>query len=397
MINSKEWLEISLALENHHAIFYKLWQMGKPELTTEIDTAAVKFDREGNYFLFLFNPDFWESLDFYNKLFVICHECLHVILNHGVRIKDTKNATVSNQALDIVVNHLLVDKFYFERNKIKDWGDYCWADTVFPDQKISHSESYEYYYNIFKKTYGDGSPLKITKTVDEHNFEFDVGEVLKNIKELSDEEKRSLINSLGKNAGEGGGGYSLLLLKSVKKKKKWESIIKKWSTSTLKQADFESEQWARLNRRLSMLPQDMFLPSDMEIEEVQKTKDKIEVYFFLDTSESCWEYKTRFFYAAQSLSEKKFKIHLYCFDTLIKETTLESKRIYGGGGTSFKIINDFINKLPKQPDGVFVITDGYGDFINPQKPERWHWFLTKDNTKSFISKKCNFYELSEFE
>lgn len=396
MIKDKEWLEISYALEGHHAIFYKLWQIGRPDFSKEIDTAAIKFDKEGNYFLFLFNPDFWDFLDFYNKLFVICHECLHIILNHGVRIKDSKNSLASNQSLDIVVNHLLVEKFHFKRDKIKNWKDFCWVDTVFSNENISIYENYEFYFNLFKKQYGDGCPLSL-KTVDDHNFENSSKNILNNIQDISDEEKKSLVESLGQYAGDCFGDWSVLSKKFIVKKKKWESVIKKWSLYAVKQSHRDIDQWARLNRRLSMLSKNMFLPSEMEIEDFNKEKNKIEVYFFLDTSGSCWGLKDRFFSAAQSLSEKKFKIHLCCFDTTVQETSLESRKIYGGGGTSYDILEKYLQKMPKYPEGVFVITDGYGDNINPKKPQNWHWFLTKYSIKHFIPKKCNIYELSDFE
>ena len=43
---------------------------------------------------------------------------MHVILNHGHRSKDSKNKNAANVAMDIVVNHLLVDRFGFIREKI---------------------------------------------------------------------------------------------------------------------------------------------------------------------------------------------------------------------------------------------------------------------------------------
>ena len=48
-ISNQEWFEISLALEPFHAVFYKLWQMGKPIFNEEIETAAVQFDEVGNF------------------------------------------------------------------------------------------------------------------------------------------------------------------------------------------------------------------------------------------------------------------------------------------------------------------------------------------------------------
>ena len=32
-------------------------------------------------------------------------------------------------------------------------------------------------------------------------------------------------------------------------------------------------------------------------------------------------------------------------------------------------------KIKKYPDAIFVITDGDGNHISPEYPDRWYWFL----------------------
>jgi hypothetical protein len=159
-ISNEEWFEISLALEPHHAVFYKVWQMGKPIFNDQIETAGVQFDENGDFIWFHFNPHFWRRLQFKDKLFVICHEALHIILNHGLRTRDCgrSNREAVNVALDLVINHSLVTGFGFDRDNIDSWQDYCWIDTVFPDKnpKPPTNEMYEYYLNLFDKVYGDG-------------------------------------------------------------------------------------------------------------------------------------------------------------------------------------------------------------------------------------------------
>jgi len=111
----------------------------------------------------------------------------------------------------------------------------------------------------------------------------------------------------------------------------------------LKQNDKDHEQWARVNRRfvgIASSMSNMFLPSEMEIEEKEEEKKKIKVVFFLDTSGSCQHLAERFFKAAKSLDSKKFDVELYCFDTRCYKTSLESGRLYGFGGTSFSILED---------------------------------------------------------
>lgn len=431
-ISKEEWTEICLALEEYHAVFYQVWKMGRPLFTNDIPTAAVQFDKVGKYVIFLFNPEYWEKLSLYDRLFTICHEALHIILNHGIRCVDTVgiNRGATNVALDIVVNHLLVRSFGFERAKIAGAENFCWVDTVFAKSKIipGDDECFEQYYNRFDKVYGHGSWKKSQGfgTVDDHSFmsednsdnwdDFidDLNESIneeekaslkkiieKNFQEKEDPEKKGSKPQETQKAGLGTGGWTFLGFKKVKKKKKWETIIKKWSWKYLKDSFKEKEQWARVSRRMSLMSSEMFLPSDMEEEELFMEKSKIEVYFFLDTSGSCYNLKDRFFEAALSLDEKKFKIRLFCFDTKVEETTLASRKIYGGGGTCFKILEEKvqseINEGEKHPDAVFVITDGYGTNVNPQKPKNWHWFITEGGVRNCINADCNFYNLAEYE
>ena len=43
----EKYLEISQKLEIYHGLFNKLWNLGKPRFSNEVDTAAVMFNKEG--------------------------------------------------------------------------------------------------------------------------------------------------------------------------------------------------------------------------------------------------------------------------------------------------------------------------------------------------------------
>jgi hypothetical protein len=187
----------------------------------------------------------------------------------------------------------------------------------------------------------------------------------------------------------------------VKKKKKWETVIKRWVNRFIKHSDRDHEQWARVNRRFVGLQSNLFLPSEMEIDEREEIKKKIKVIFFQDTSGSCSHFAERFFKAAKSLPKERFDMELYCFDTQVYKTSLESGKLYGFGGTSFEILERKVEEIckgnfRKYPKAVFVITDGYGDAIHPKKPRNWYWFLSTTYT-SCIPKECNIFQLSDFE
>ena len=430
--SNEEYLKLLQKLDGKHAVFYQMWLSGKPRFTDQINTAAVSFNEEGQQIDFMINPDFWETQTETQKLFVLCHECLHVILEHGSRLFNRNNNEINfdiaNKAADIAINHLIVTRLGFTRSEIDPNNVYCWNDTVFPTDSVPPDDkSAEWYYKALSKIpppkNNSGGNNSNVKTVDDHSMMgFSVGEghamqeVLKGIAESLTPEEKNLIYDMvkgqeppnessvgGMSAGTSAGSIWLSAdTKPVKKKKKWETVIKRWAMRYLRAVDKQETQWARLNRRFVMLPDDMFIPTDMEIEDVEKKEDRIRVWFFQDTSGSCYGYHQRFFNAAKSLPEEKFDIRLFCFDTMVYETSLSSGRLYGFGGTCFHILESFIQQTMRTenteyPKAVFVITDGFGTRVLPQKPENWYWFLTPGNSKYCIPDASHTFNLSDYE
>jgi len=410
---SLEWVEVSQILEEHHSLFYQFWSLGKPVFVDNIKTAAVCFDKTGAVLQFCFNRKFWNSCDKYERAFIIGHEALHVIFNHGYRAFDLKNKDIANIAADLVVNHTLVDNFNFDRSKLKFDKDLCWVDTIFkPKDNIAAGLSLEEYIIILNK---------LIKTIDVSIGSIDDHSGLPNItseqfqdiieqldEKMTPEEKESIQGVLedktegppgGKFAGVGTGGWSFVNVGKVKKKQKWETVIKKWSQKYNDDTD-DVEQWTRKNRRIFLFDSgNILLPS--EIEHDKTTEGKINVFFFQDTSGSCWHLKDRFFKAARSLPEERFNVRMFCFDTNVFETDINSNKIYGGGGTSFSIIESRIQKLIRDekinyPEAVFVISDGYGTTVNPQFPKKWYWFLSVNYTHC-IPKESNIFMLQNYE
>ena len=425
-ITNEEFIGIARELELYHAIFSKIWQIGKPVFTDKITTAAVSFDKNGNCINFEFNPDFWKTRTPYEKNFIIGHECLHIILNHGTRLFKL-NRDWGNTAADVVINELLVSGFGFDRSKL-EWVDKngCWINTVFKDYKkpIDKDRSMEYYYNLIKEDIHNKIKEALEKgelvLVDSHDglngMDGDsIGEILNDILgNMNSFEQNSLSKSLetsnkdemdkcSEQVGTLPGNLTKIVkLGYVKSKKKWETVIKKWANKFLRDSDKDVEQWSRINRRFATLKGDLFLPSEMEVEEKEEVKKKITVVFFQDTSGSCIHLAERFFKAAKTLPKKRFDIKLYCFDTKVYETTLASGRLYGFGGTSFNILERYVyntianGDLKQYPKAIFIVTDGAGDYINPAKPKNWYWFLSNNYTY-YIPKECNVFNLKDFE
>lgn len=419
-LSHSEFREISLELEKYHGVFATLWQFGRIQFVDNIPTAAIQFDEYGDRVAFLFNEKWWKSLDLYNKCFFICHECLHVILNHGVRTVGTAYKQLCNIVLDVVVHNILINNFKFQREKIENWEKFCWLDKVFPKEDMPNDESFEFYFNRLKNKC---SAIELSKfqLADSHEwFEGQSsGEIIDKLnKGISNEEKESLRDTIekhyteestegkegGKKAGtEKGGKWVFAKKGNVVKKKKWETIIKQWSKK-FKDKSNDTEQWARINRRLAVMPTSLILPSDME--EDARDDDRIEVWFFQDTSGSCEGFKDRFFHAAESLPKEKFDVKMFCFDTKVYETTLESRKLYGFGGTAYNILEEKIQSMKEEtarkqggdsyPKAIFVITDGEGNSVKPENPKRWYWFLSNNYTY-YIPKESNVFQLKDFE
>lgn len=464
---------ISYALEDFHGVFYQMWDMGYPHLTFEIPTAAVRFDREGNQIEFMFGPIAWQKLDLYTKAFVVAHECLHAMLNHGIRSKDCPVPQLANIALDIVVNHMLINKFGFNRasldlsplvDGVKDEngnqvsnknerGDdtvLCWIDTVFGSRQgeIKRNKPFEYYYALLEENAvimvggncgfgiksgsggkGSGSEKMGGQVLDDHDFLKDFND--KNVQDkiadginekLTDEEKEDFSKKVlkseeGKAAekaaeqqkgGDPGGKQAGSLAGrivyrpnayNIRKKKKWETVIKKWSRRWQRE-DATVEQWARKNRRLSESLTDLMIPADIEFDD--KDEQRVDVVFYQDFSGSCFHLKDRFFRAAMSLPKDRFNVVLKCFDTECHFVDPNDPNLRGGGGTAFDILETDIQqmmkdgKLVRYPDAVFVITDGYGNPVTPQRPENWYWFLS-ENYDHCIPATCHKFMLEDFE
>lgn len=421
-MKSEEFLSISNELEKFHSIFYQMWKMGEPTYVTDSPTAFIQFDKKGDFVAFCINREFWEKLTFDEKLFIICHESLHVILNHGYRLSRIKNKELGNQTADIVINHLLIKKFGFKREKIRNWEQYCWIETLFDKKEnVRKDSNFEYYYNLLNQKQEDVLKKLMKSLVDDHSrlnsekSEGDSKEIIDRLnEELSVEEKNTIKDMIqkhfkenaeygGRLAGKQAGGiWQFAEVGKVQRKRKWETVIKKWANKYIKPDLTAIEQWARINRRFALLGSDLILPSEMEDDALAQDENKIEVWFFQDTSGSCAGLKDRFFKAAMSLPPDRFDVKMHCFDTRVYETTLESRKLYGFGGTSFSCIEsyiqqDILKRKVDYPKAIFVITDGESsDNILPQIPEKWHWFLS-NNYRYCIPAKSNVYLLKDFE
>lgn len=387
-------------LECHNGMFRQLWELGRIHFTEEIPTAGVSFSlKDGKYLSFAFNPTFYDSLTAYELAFVISHECMHVLLEHGIRSVSNPEydgaREVVNVAMDIALHEIMFREFGFERDRVS--VSLCDVDSVFKDLPVARDRSFEYYYDQLHKH------NKVTYvSLDSHDFKNMSSREINNLIKramgnLSNQEKRELLEKIASKIdnkeestqrGDQPGQNWYDVTVTAVEKRKWEMVIKEWAQSFLREDKYD---WTKPSRRMPHMNRNMFMPNMLELE-IKRTN----VWLFMDTSGSCIGLADRFFSAAASLPKRFFKPRLFCFDTEIYETDLSSKKVYGGGGTSFDIMEDYIQKSGTYPDFVFVITDGYGNDVKPAHPEKWHVFLTTEDKHCFPAE-CKFHSFSEFE
>lgn len=383
--------DIANTLEEHDSIFYKVWEMGRPVFTDSIPTAAVAFNKAGNYISFLFNPKFFNELDTYERSFVIAHESLHIILNHGKRLKD-KNSGIRNIAQDIAIHEIMFNKFGFDITQLKHdiFKSFCERNIINQKYQLNlpPNESSELYYELLMQS-GQAQAIEAGTEQLHGDIECDVDIT---IEEESTQKKLKNEKSFqSKLAGDTPGNTVIRLKIKPKRKRKWESIIKKWYQRNI--AYEEEEQWAVENPRLGLLDNRVMLPYNYR--KLDETRKKKNVYLFQDTSGSCVDLAQRFLQVARSIPLEHFNVKFFCFDTEVYQTDYLKGELKGFGGTSYSCISKYVDKMP-EADAYFIITDGYGDHVAPKKPDKWHWLLSSSYT-SLIPKESKQYKLEEFE
>ena len=458
-----EFLDVLRQLRKHHSLFAQFWTVGNlVEMRhPRMPTAGVTFDKKtGAGLQFLINPDYWAKLHEHDKAFVIAHEVMHVYLDHGFRSLHLDH-DIANVAQDVVINHYLVDVFDFRREDLTFGETYCWRDTVFrvPDESeesgwrvrddIEEGRCFEYYYEKIKEQGGmpqdgEGEPGEgsgegeggegtasgqpgegMNQTVDVHDFLEEMDEEMADaIREAAEDlmdkitpgeveefedlvEKGSQEEAEQMKTSQQAGTMSGTMKKRIRlgrivKKRKWETVVQNEIGRMIgMQRDVDLELWTQPNRRLMSMDGELVLPAT--VNETVPVRDRIDVWFFQDTSGSCVDYAKRFFAAAASIPDDRFRIRMFCFDTSVYETSIESGKLYGFGGTYFHVIEEEIQKIvneepkTKYPQRVFVITDGWGNDVHPEFPERWHWFMTEGSRLGNIPAESHHYDLADYE
>lgn len=423
LVPNEDLVKIAGTLEDYHKVFYTFWNMTSVMFTDELPTAAVQFVKNAPPILLL-NEAFWGALSPITKQFVIVHECLHVILDHFKRNgKHIKGATprLVNVAQDITINEMAVDLFGFDREDIDNWKKFCWIETCFKQPHlVKRNQSFLYYLALLiAETEPDGSSKSDGQgLMDEHGSEEggeggSGGDGEPGDEEDNEERERAagklaaemdeadLVSVLGaggndepelNGAGVGTGCFDFVLEKHKPPVVNFKTIIENLKRTRLKKHTKVVETFRKEHRRFQTVAtptNGLVLPGRMEID--KPLRQKLFVAVFMDVSGSCLSQLPKFYSIIEAFREEKdlFDCEFYLFDTGVQNITDPKKAYTVGGGTRFDIIEtelqtNFKAKYGCYPDAVIVISDGDGNKVEPQHPNRWVWLLTDQNVKTFI-------------
>lgn len=78
------------------------------------------------------------------------------------------------------------------------------------------------------------------------------------------------------------------------------------------------------------------------------------------------------------------RAHWLSFDAVVMPF-VPGERVYGGGGTSFQAVADYVEgrtevqgeRFEDRPDAVVMLTDGIAPHITPAEPDKWIWLITE--------------------
>lgn len=404
-ISPEQKEELIDALEDRRVPFRQFWALSDIYFTDKVPTAGVCYSDKRIWLLV--NPSFWNDLTPDGRLFVLCHEQMHIVMDHYHRLR-FKDGDVrrKNVAADVSVNHMLIRNYDFEREVLPNWKKFCWVETVFPDQAISDNETAQFYYSLLRQIPDDelgGDPL------DDHTGYGEIPDDIRReirklisdyVKEqtegMSDQEREQWLEDLGGElsnhsqiAGVGFGSDEQQHTPPPRQSHKWKRIYKLIPKTAYKEKNVP--QWSSRQRNHMLLPDDLILPSTREVD----TPDIVRVHVYLDTSRSCIVDAKYFLESAVALPSKLFDIKLFGFTTEVYDINPNPPhRLRGFGGTSFHAVHRHV-KQAGHLDAIIVFTDGHASTIHPEQPRAWHWFITPGGSVGHIDPRCHVYNLAE--
>jgi len=375
----------------------ELSKLGLPKIESKIPTAGVAWDEEHKKILFMFNEDFFNSLNDEQLAFVLAHEISHVMFFHIFTMKEEANKIKAktnddkkeidkflrkfNIAMDCVVNDSLLHYYKMERCFAEGKAVYGKETVGIDCHDLTAREVYQILPEDIDQQIDIENHFWETFFDENGNLRKEFSKSLKDLIEnnlnnscLSDKERffvedmKESMKNAARHDSNIAGNVPMNKFRSIMRANntiKWDFVLSEF-VDTKKIID----TWNRPNKNLMQFYPDVLLPH-------WKDQEKQKIFCAIDASGSI-DYKAfSLFVNILKNSPKHIEVEAISFDTNCYPYDIENgENPRGGGGTCFNIIENYIQQnLKKYPRAVFVLTDGHGSIVNPQYPARWCWLL----------------------
>ena len=344
----------------------------------EVDTAAT----DGKNLFF--NPEFFLGLDPDERIFLVLHEVMHNVYNHGIRL-GFRDHTTWNEAGDYVINDDLIQRgFKMPKDGLHDVGyrgmsaDEIYEDLISKKDK-GQSNAPAPWQDIKAppdSQQGDGTPDPNGNGQGGQGQNQGLGGVqAPTAQEVEDHNKNLLTQATqasqmsGDKAGTVPGSLERTLEEMLKPKLPWNKILAKFLFS-LNKNDYS---WRKPNRRF--ISQGIIMPS-LHSEGVGR------IDFAVDTSGSVSESDFNRFISEIGYVFKTFnpkEIGVMQFDSVLQSNDkccsvqdFLKIKFSGGGGTRIEPVLEVFKD--NEAKALIILTDGYlyhSEKLDPNKPVIW--------------------------
>lgn len=315
-----------LLMSNPKSVFFSTLVLGLKMIWDDSQPTAYTNGRVVGW-----NTTFFMSLTRDERVFVMVHETLHVVLKHLLRVLG-RDHRLWNAAGDFYINLMLVDHGF----KMPKVG---LIDPRFRGMSVP-----EIYAVLVKENFqpppGMWDDLREPEQ-DKQTHEMEVQNLLI---------RATTVTKMGGGAGTVPGDIAIMLQAMLDPKLPWTTILHRWLNARIK----TGYNYTRPNRRYP----DVFLPS-------RNSKGLKKLAVFMDVSSSVEDFQFNHMVSELTGVMKRFKprITLITFNTTITGVhhiksigELRGIEFRGRGGTCCECVFDWIEE--NKPDASIVFTDG---------------------------------------
>ncbi|WP_329125883.1 DUF2201 family putative metallopeptidase [Streptomyces sp. NBC_01465] len=378
--------------------------------TTAVDTAAVVASGDGSCLL-LYNPEFFVRLGLDGVKFVLFHEARHLVQRHLFVETELRADPVFDLAAEVSINHVALVRLGRTGLPLLDGHPTGISPREIHDaynrdltEQGLEPVGYAEFVLTDQSVYGELKRMQNPPVPAPHLcVHLALGTVPADQETVDSVVSSVLLNTLlAARRGHGGAEGELLDLMgrtegaSARAAKLWGQLgagalrgetsrtgridwWQRWLVDVLGSKLRAGERLVYPKKRGALLAA---LGQDPMLSRTGPVRDKVLVIAY-DTSGSMPQHVVHW------LTELVGRIdgveaHWLSFDGVVMPFA-PGERVYGGGGTSFQAVADYVEgrtevrgrRFEERPDAVVMLTDGYAPHITPADPDRWIWLITE--------------------